>query len=386
MSGLPAPDRSRNVFLVANNLDELGGVQRVTHTLATLLSEAGHQVTAVGMTHAAKPHDYGSRPYPSVVLHETPIPPQPKATGVRARLDPRRRAEQRRYDSEHRAAVDKLSALFDTVDHGIVIVMQVWSMGWVSDATTEHLRVIGMSHESFDATLGSTRWERVQKYYRDLDLLLLLTERDAERFELEGFNNVAVMHNPLPFYPEKVSALDAPIVVSAGRYASEKGYDRLIDAFARVAPDYPEWQLRIFGHGPLQERLTKQAASLGLADRVSVPGLAADIEAELAASSVFALSSIHEGLPMVLAEAMACGVPAVAFDCAPGVREIVTDGVDGLVVPPRNVAALADGLARLMGDADLRKRYGAAARDNVRKFAPDAVLAQWEEVFRLVER
>jgi glycosyltransferase involved in cell wall biosynthesis len=68
------------------------------------------------------------------------------------------------------------------------------------------------------------------------------------------------------------------------------------------------------------------------------------------------------------------------------VREIVTDGVDGIVVPPRKVEALAEGLGRLMGDADLRRRYGAAARESVRRFAPDAVLAQWEDVFAHVDR
>jgi glycosyltransferase involved in cell wall biosynthesis len=83
---------------------------------------------------------------------------------------------------------------------------------------------------------------------------------------------------------------------------------------------------------------------------------------------------------------MACGVPCVAFDCAPGVREIVTDGVDGIVVPPRNVEALAAGLDRLMGDADLRARYGSAARTSVRRFAPDAVLRQWEDMFAHVQR
>jgi glycosyltransferase involved in cell wall biosynthesis len=243
-----------------------------------------------------------------------------------------------------------------------------------------------MSHESFDATLGSTRWERVQQLYRDVDVLLLLTEHDASRFELEGFNNVDVMHNSLSFYPEVASDLTAKVVVAAGRLASEKGYDRLIDAFGSVADRHPEWVLKIFGEGPLRARLEKQVESLGLAGRVLLLGLARDIETELVASSVFALSSIHEGLPMALAEGMACGLACVAFDCAPGVREIVTDGVDGIVVPPRNVPALAEGLSRLMADEDLRRAYGTAARQSVRRFAPDAVLAGWERLFDLVDR
>jgi glycosyltransferase involved in cell wall biosynthesis len=136
----------------------------------------------------------------------------------------------------------------------------------------------------------------------------------------------------------------------------------------------------------MRGRLEKQVAALGLTGRVLLPGLAGDMEAELLASSVFALSSIHEGLPMALAEGMAAGLACVAFDCAPGVREIVTDGVDGIVVPPRNVDALAAGLSRLMGDEDLRRAYGQAARESVQRFAPDAILARWEDVFALVDR
>lgn len=376
----------RDIFLVANNVEELGGVQRVTHNLATMLHAAGHRVTVVGIQHPPVVHDYGDRSYRWLVLNDTPEPAAPRVTGRIAELDPRVRARHRAHDSAHRAAVDRLSAVFAEVTDGVVIVMQIWSMNWVTDAVTDHLHVIGMSHESFDATLGSTRWERVGRHYPDVDLLLLLTQRDAERFELEGFNNVGVMHNSLSFYPAETSDLSAPVVVTAGRYAWEKGYDRLIDAFAIVAADHPDWVLKIFGHGPLRKQLEKQVDRLGLAGRVLLPGLAADIEAELRAASVFALSSIHEGLPMALAEAMACGLPCVAFDCAPGVREIVTDGVDGIVVPPRNVPALAEGMRRLMGDVDLRRRYGNAAREGVRRFAPDAVLAQWEGVFALVDR
>ena len=379
-------DHPRDVFLVANNIDELGGVQRVTHNLAMLLHARGHRVTVVGVQHAAAPHDYGARPYRWLVLNESPEPSPPKQTGLRARLGPRARAAQKAHETARRAAIDRLSALFAEVDEGVVVCMQIWSMNWVGPADTSHLHVIGMSHESFDATLGSSRWERVQQWYRDVDLLLLLTEHDATRFELAGFNNVGVMHNSLSFYPAEASDLSAPVVVAAGRLAPEKGYDRLVRAFAAAAGDHPDWVLKIFGTGPLRARLEKQVESLGLDGRVLLPGLADDIERELLAASVFALSSIHEGLPMALAEGMACGLACVAFDCAPGVREIVTDGVDGIVVPPRKVDALADGLSRLMADADLRRRYGAAARNSIKRFTPEQVLADWEDVFDLVDR
>lgn len=386
MSAGARTDRPREVFLVANNIEELGGVQRVTHNLARMLHERGHRVTVVGIRHAAERHDYGQRPYRWLVLNDEGEPPPPRETGLRARLDPRVHAARRAHERARRRAVDRLSALFAEVDDGVVVCMQIWSMNWVGPADTGHLHVIGMSHESFDATLASTRWERVQRWYRDVDLLLLLTEHDAARFELEGFNNVGVMHNALSFFPSRPSDLAAKVVVAAGRLAPEKGFDRLVAAFARVADRHPDWVLKIFGTGPLRDRLVAQVASLGLGDRVLMPGLAADIEAELRASSVFALSSVHEGLPMALAEGMACGLACVAFDCAPGVREMLTDGVDGIVVPPRNVEALAEGLSRLMADESLRRSYGAAARESVKRFAPQEVLARWEEVFDLVER
>src|SRR5919108_343463 len=91
------------------------------------------------------------------------------------------------------------------------------------------------------------------------------------------------------------------------------------------------------------------------------------------------LSSINEGLPISLGEAMACGVPSVAFDCAPGVREMVTDGEDGIVVPPLDVPALARGIERLIEDEPLRRRMGARARESARRFTKETILDRWEE-------
>ena len=89
---------------------------------------------------------------------------------------------------------------------------------------------------------------------------------------------------------------------------------------------------------------------------------------------------------LALAEAMACGVPAVSFDCAPGIREMICDGTDGLVVPPRDVPALAASMRRLIEDESLRRRLGAAARRSVARFARPEIRQRWHDVFDLVER
>jgi glycosyltransferase involved in cell wall biosynthesis len=382
----------RDVFLVANNVEELGGVQRVAHNLADILHARGHRVQLVGVDHAPVPYDYGQRPYAVTVLNETKEPRAVRAGGLRRRLDPRVARAAAEKNQHRAAAVAKLSALLREAPEGFVIVLQVWAMHWVSAADTSRHKVVGMSHESYGASTNSARYKRILRFYRDLDLFLLLTESDARRFERDGFNNVAVMHNPISFYPDEPSDLSAKVVIAAGRYSPEKGYGQLIDAFAQVVPDHPDWTLKIFGHGPLRDELGAQVERLGLAANVAVPGLARDIERELVTSSIFALSSIHEGLPMALAEAMGCGLAAAAYDCAPGVREILTvrtsDGerTDGIVVPPRDVPALAEAIRRLIEDEDLRRTLGARARDNVRRFAPDAIGQQWEQVFALLDR
>jgi glycosyltransferase involved in cell wall biosynthesis len=386
--------RPRNVFLVANNVEEVGGLQRVAHSLAQELSCRGHHVVLVGINHHPDQVRYVDDPlYETVVLNETPEPRPLKAAFAVRELDPRRRLYERRRRAIREEAVDRLSALFRTVPDGIVVTMQINAMQWVAAADTRHLRVIGQSHEQYEATRGLTRasrttrrWDGINRYYRDIDLFQLLTEQDARKFEAAGFTNVAVMHNPLSFYPEQPSPLTDKTVVSIGRYDPQKNQRALIEAFAIVAPQHPDWSLEIYGVGPLATALQAQAAELGLVETVRIMGPTREVPAVLQRSSVFALSSDFEGLPVVLCEAMACGVPCVSVDCGPGIREVIRDGEDGLVVPPNDAPALAAGITRLIEDEALRRRLGAAARENIRRFSVEEIMRQWEDVFDLVER
>ena len=112
----------------------------------------------------------------------------------------------------------------------------------------------------------------------------------------------------------------------------------------------------------------------------------ADVEGALNEASIFALPSRVEGFPMSVMEAMAYGLPTVAFDCAPGVRELITDESDGLLVQPGNTTEFAEALARLMSDEGLRAKLGRQARTSVRRFSADVVMDRWERMFDLVDR
>jgi glycosyltransferase involved in cell wall biosynthesis len=159
------------------------------------------------------------------------------------------------------------------------------------------------------------------------------------------------------------------LLISLGRLTPQKGYDLLLEAFARIAPR--DWHLEIHGEGPLRFKTQP---------RVTFPGFTTDPAATLARADLYVQPSRAEGFPNALCEAMACGLPVIATDCAPGVRAIVRDGIDGLLVRPNSVTALAAALDRLMNDRDERERFGARAKEIVTRFAVDRVMQQWESL------
>ncbi|MGK6321609.1 glycosyltransferase [Sphingomonas sp. DT-51] len=166
-------------------------------------------------------------------------------------------------------------------------------------------------------------------------------------------------------------------IVGVGRLDHQKGFDLLIDAFARLAPTHPEWKLVIWGEGPGRPTLHARIDSLGLGARVTLPGNSAVPGGWLDQAGVFALSSRYEGMPNVLGEAMAAGIPAAAFACAFGPDEMIAHGETGLLAPTGDVAALAAALKTLVADAAMRERIGVAARAASARYAPAAITAEW---------
>jgi glycosyltransferase involved in cell wall biosynthesis len=370
----------QDVILLLNEAESLGGAQRFGHTLAQGLAGRGHRVLLLGMEPAdGPPHRYEASPrYETRTLLERR---ETRNVGrERLAADPSLQAQQDAHDAEHARTVAALRDLLAERPAAVLVAVQVWVMTWLTEAVEPGRRVVGMAHESIAAAKASPRWRRMQRHYPSVDALLLLTESDALEAEAAGFDNVAVLPNPAPFVALDPAPLTAPVVVALGRLSAEKRPDRLVEAFAAATAALPDWRLVWFGDGPRRAEVEDLVARLGVADRVSLPGTVTDPRAALAQGSVLALSSDHEGLPMAVVEAMTLGIPCVAVDCAPGIRELVTDGVDGLVTPPGDTAELARGLARLMRDGDLRRELGAAAQVTAQRFHPDRILDVWESL------
>ncbi|MFD7261797.1 glycosyltransferase [Streptomyces sp. NPDC059874] len=381
---------SRDIFIVSNNVDELGGVTTWSHQMARLFTERGHEVHIVGIAPVAEeirqtlPPDL---PYEMTTLYDAHPPSARRLHGIKGRLNAPERRRQAARRAKMRAKAERLSEMFRAARPGsVVIVTQVWAMEWVALADTKGLTVIGMSHESFEASQKSTRGARVRRYYPEVDRLLVLTPEDADLWIRAGMENVGNMPNPLPFMPDSPAPRTEKVVACVGRLAFEKGVDLLLDAWADASPHHPDWVLRIYGAGVEEPALRAHCASLGLDESVEWMGSTDDVLGVLRGASVFAQASRAEGFPITLLEAMAAGLPVAAFDCAPGVREIVRHGEDGLLARLGNTMELAGHLDALMNDRELRDRLGDTAFRSVQRYSSAEITDRWEELFSFLER
>ena len=213
------------------------------------------------------------------------------------------------------------------------------------------------------------------------DATVVLTRQDREE-NWQGKTSVHVIPNPCILRPELSAALECRRAAAVGRLVPVKGFDLLIQAWEKVAAVHPEWELDIWGDGPERSALERLVREKGLQGKVFLRGVTGDVQGRLLQSSMLVFSSLFEGFGMVLVEAMACGVPCVAFECPCGPRDVISPEVDGLLVPPGDVEQLSLAIIRLMEQPELRHSMGAAAREKAAHYALDAMAARWMDLFR----
>jgi glycosyltransferase involved in cell wall biosynthesis len=170
-----------------------------------------------------------------------------------------------------------------------------------------------------------------------------------------------------------------PIVIAIGRLVRQKRFDILIEALSNVLTEI-DARLIILGDGPDRELLERLVEDLGIPDKVSFEGFQINPYKFLSKAAVFVLSSQREGLPMVILEAIACGIPVVSTDCPSGPREILENGRCGLLVPVNDVNAIANGIKKLLNDKNLRKEFSTLGRERAKYFSIDKIVKQYENV------
>jgi glycosyltransferase involved in cell wall biosynthesis len=241
---------------------------------------------------------------------------------------------------------------------------------------------VGQDHMNLDTYKPGLRAAILRAYPR-LDAVTVLTEHDLATYRAATTGRVRLERIPNGIPPARLpaAALESKVLVAAGRLTRQKGFDLLIEAYGRVAERHPDWQLRIFGWGKNKAKLTAQINELGLADQVRLMGTTRTLDEQLAGASAYVLSSRFEGLPMVLLEALTVGLPAVAFDCPTGPAEIIEDGRNGLLIPPEDVPALADGICRMIEKPEERRAMGQAALASSERYTIGTVKLAWEKLF-----
>ncbi|MGE0449665.1 MAG: glycosyltransferase [Vicinamibacterales bacterium] len=216
--------------------------------------------------------------------------------------------------------------------------------------------------------------------------IVVPTQRVADYFPPALRPKLRVLANPVAAStvvarPDVPGADRRMRLVSVGKLMPQKGHQDLIDAFALVAADRPEWDLVVLGEGSDREALDRRVRVHGLQGRVAMPGVVTDVARELASSHLLAFPSRYEGFPNALAEGLACGLPAVGFAGVSGVEDLIVDGRTGRLVDPREgVRGFAEALSELMMDPACRVALGEAARRHVTRWAPERIFAAWDDL------
>lgn len=382
----------RNIVFVLNDYNGHGGAQRVAAILTEDFVNDGHNVSILSINEQENQKSYFPEHVPIFVLHKNGYR-EPSAKSLYKNLKKFKlktvNEELRRRFSLEKRKKDVLKFFSQFGEEPVyVIVIQVWGMQWLEPLLyKDNIKIIGQSHESYNAARNSNRYKRILQYYRRADKFLLLTEKDAEAFKNDGFTNIGVMYNPSPFrvYNDPQALYNNKTIVSYGRLVDGKGFDILIKAFAKISKDIPDWKLHIYGEGPEKDSLKALINVFNMENKIFLKGNTNHPEEVLSDSSIFVLASKAEGLPMSLIEAQSCGLPCISTDCAPGIREIIEEYKNGLISPIDDVDVISRHIKRLAKNPELFIKYGQNAFSNSEKFERKSIRDKWYELFDELE-
>ena len=267
---------------------------------------------------------------------------------------------------------------------GIAIASRPGHNILLADLALPGLISIGLEQMNLASHAKNLRKAMIKRY-RKLDALAVLTEQDRAAYE-RAMNGSAP---PMWTLPNTVRAIEPPRadpsakrILAAGRLTPQKGYDFLIHAWAAVAREHPDWELKICGNGRSRSRLLARIEEEGIGDQTVIAGPTDDVPGEMAKASIYALSSRFEGFPLVLVEAMSKGMACVAFDCPTGPGDVIEDHRNGLLVPAKDVDGLSAALREMIEDEDLRRRCGDAAVATAERYTMAAIGPKWDEMMQ----
>jgi glycosyltransferase involved in cell wall biosynthesis len=295
------------------------------------------------------------------------------------------------YDSCSALTDQRLLRRLRSMRSGVLITTRPSLHVMAARLAPSGLVVIAQEHMNA-RTRPKALWHSIINASPGLDALVTLTQRDRRDY----INAIGAAPPPLVrciqnASPAGLSSIRgvsrSKVIVAAGRLTHQKGFDRLIELYGPVADAHPDWQLHIYGSGSDRPALQRMIDERGLAHQIRLTGWTDDLGSVLTKASIFALSSRFEGLPNVGIEALAAGLPVVAFDCPRGPRELVHDGKNGYLLLNGDATGFGAALSRLIEDDELRHRFGEASRGDARIYEIDRIGGRWQRLInKLVTR
>lgn len=217
------------------------------------------------------------------------------------------------------------------------------------------------------------------RHLKQLDKMVVLTDNALN--DWPEIKKIVKIPDAIPFKIEGKSDLNSKRIISIGRYAYDKGNDLLLKTWSLIEKEVPSWSLDIYGNGD-KEPYYRQMNEMGIdKKRCHLYGATTDVKREYLSSSIFLLPSRFEGFGLVIIESMACGLPVISFDCENGPRSIITDGIDGFLIPQFDINKFAETILLLIKDEELRKKMGNNAQKVVSKYDIDRIGHQWKQLF-----
>jgi GalNAc-alpha-(1->4)-GalNAc-alpha-(1->3)-diNAcBac-PP-undecaprenol alpha-1,4-N-acetyl-D-galactosaminyltransferase len=348
----------------------LGGAERVCTLLCNWWSEHGHSVSAITFeAPGVEPSFFGLDK--GIKQHKIDALNCESSLSVRVAVNARRLW---RLRSSLRALRPDVVVAFMT-EASVLTVLAALGLG-IPTLVTER-------NQPDRPGLGRFRRLARRLSYPWASAIVVQTNEIAHwaksRFRLP----VYVLPNPVKISGSKEVARNhnGRLVIGAGRLVHQKGFDLLIESFARVAESHPNWRLVIYGEGPERARLKAQIERNCLSDRIALGGLFTDVEAVFSQADLFVLPSRFEGYPNVLLEALSLSVPVIATDCPGATSAILDGGRYGLLVQPEDMTALAEALHCMMSNATLREQYAVRASHAVADLDVARIGSRWLDLF-----